>query len=178
MYIGQSVQMRRRKRSHFNALRTGTHRNRHLQNAFDLYGEDNFWFVPLCYCTPLELTVKEQWWMDQEGKKYNKGTAADCPARGSKHSVVARRKIRRALTGRSRTAAERAAISAGKKKLVTPEFRALMSSIRKAAIAADPASIAGLRRWGWKHTPEAIEKMRLAKLGNTYRRDSVAGVKK
>ncbi|MFA5385593.1 MAG: GIY-YIG nuclease family protein [Eubacteriales bacterium] len=42
-YIGQSVNLSRRKSYHFNALRLNRHKNAHLQAAFNRYGA--FFFV-------------------------------------------------------------------------------------------------------------------------------------
>lgn len=43
-YIGQTVDLKRRKRTHINQLRNKTHVNLKLQNAWDKYGETNFSF--------------------------------------------------------------------------------------------------------------------------------------
>lgn len=45
-YIGQSTDLPRRKSYHFTHLATNTHRNRHLQSAFNHYGSSAFrWLV-------------------------------------------------------------------------------------------------------------------------------------
>lgn len=41
-YIGQTVDFNRRKRTHLNKLKNGTHCNSHLQAAYDKYGEQEF----------------------------------------------------------------------------------------------------------------------------------------
>jgi group I intron endonuclease len=59
-YIGQSVDLVRRKNKHFRTLKSGIHRNIHLQRAFDKYGESAFAFKILLYCEKYELTYYEQ----------------------------------------------------------------------------------------------------------------------
>ena len=43
-YIGQSIDLRKRKLTHFSKLRRLSHPNHHLQNAWNKYGEENFIF--------------------------------------------------------------------------------------------------------------------------------------
>jgi len=47
IYIGSSVNIKRRFSQHKSTLRHNTHRNKHLQNAWNKYGEINFEFVIL-----------------------------------------------------------------------------------------------------------------------------------
>lgn len=60
-YIGQTVDFNRRKRSHLNKLKSGTHCNPHLQAAYDKYGEQEFhWRVwQFNNITEEELNQKE-----------------------------------------------------------------------------------------------------------------------
>lgn len=44
IYVGQTINLRRRWHSHRWHLRKGIHKNGHLQNAWNKYGEDNFVF--------------------------------------------------------------------------------------------------------------------------------------
>ena len=43
-YIGQTIDINRRKRTHFNTLRSNTHDNPKLQASWNKYGEENFEF--------------------------------------------------------------------------------------------------------------------------------------
>lgn len=70
-YIGQSIHLNRRKSYHFSQLKKDKHRNQHLQNAFNLYGEENFKFEILLYCEPFELTRYEQTLVDKWNPAYN-----------------------------------------------------------------------------------------------------------
>lgn len=49
-YIGLTNDVYRRKCEHFSHLRCGTHKNSHLQHAWNMYGEDNFIFYILEKC--------------------------------------------------------------------------------------------------------------------------------
>ncbi len=59
-YIGSSQELSRRKIYHFNRLRANNHPNKHMQNAYNLYGEHSFSFDILKYCTVDCLLVEEQ----------------------------------------------------------------------------------------------------------------------
>jgi group I intron endonuclease len=58
-YIGQSIDLRGRKKDHYCKLRHNSGHNSHLQNAFNKYGEYNFEFSILVYCEIYELTRYE-----------------------------------------------------------------------------------------------------------------------
>ena len=59
LYIGQSIDIHRRKRTHLNNLRNNCHVNNYLQNSFNYYGEDAFEFKILCECSKEELDNEE-----------------------------------------------------------------------------------------------------------------------
>lgn len=44
VYIGQSINIEKRLKRHLNDLRKLKHRNQHLQNAFNKYGEKS-WYI-------------------------------------------------------------------------------------------------------------------------------------
>lgn len=59
-YIGSAVNLRARNAGHVWHLRKGSHRNKHLQSAFNKYGAELFSFRPLLYCEPSHLLFYEQ----------------------------------------------------------------------------------------------------------------------
>lgn len=65
VYIGSSIDIRKRLTSHFSALRRGNHRCVHLQHVFNKYGEDSIQIGILEECD--ELNVKEL----REQEKYH-----------------------------------------------------------------------------------------------------------
>lgn len=60
IYIGQTVNYRKRKTSHLNSLKNGNHHNEHLQRAFDKYGESAFEIELIKECTTEELDEMEK----------------------------------------------------------------------------------------------------------------------
>lgn len=66
IYIGLTRNFKRRKTKHLYYLRRNYHVNKHLQNAFNLYGECNFLFTIIesvdCECN---LTMREKYYIDK-----------------------------------------------------------------------------------------------------------------
>ena len=58
-YIGQSKNIKNRRLQHLSELRGNYHSNEHLQNAWNIYGEENFSFEVLEYCPIKSLDEKE-----------------------------------------------------------------------------------------------------------------------
>lgn len=58
-YIGSSLNVSRRWSQHLHLLRNGKHHSKHLQNAWDKYGEKSFTFECIEYCNPDELLALE-----------------------------------------------------------------------------------------------------------------------
>ena len=64
-YVGQSIDIFKRFRSHKNKLRTHEHANGHLQNAWDKYGEENFKFYILEETTLEMLDDRERYYIKE-----------------------------------------------------------------------------------------------------------------
>lgn len=62
-YIGQAEDIEKRQIEHLTALRRGDHYNRHLQRAYDKYGEVSLSFAVLEE-TDGDLLLREQFWYD------------------------------------------------------------------------------------------------------------------
>ncbi len=58
-YIGKSIDVKKRWQQHRRDLKKRKHRNIHLQNSWDLYGEDSFNFYILEKCEPEDLFLEE-----------------------------------------------------------------------------------------------------------------------
>lgn len=67
IYIGSTVDLRVRWERHCWSLRRGKHRNAHLQQAWNLYGEEGFEFSVLEYVDASDLLRFEQAWIDRSG---------------------------------------------------------------------------------------------------------------
>lgn len=63
-YIGQSHDIYYRWRKHKNALNSNYHENNHLQNSWNLYGQENFNFYIVERCDPDQLDEKEIYYID------------------------------------------------------------------------------------------------------------------
>ena len=67
VYIGQTVDYRKRKVGHFSYLRRNAHRNSYLQKSFNKYGESSFKMEIIKECAVDELDKLEIYYM----RKYN-----------------------------------------------------------------------------------------------------------
>jgi group I intron endonuclease len=70
-YIGSSYRIESRIAQHFSDLRNGRHTNQHLQSAFNLYGETEFWWSTIEICNQGDLLTIEQKYLDGLCPKYN-----------------------------------------------------------------------------------------------------------
>jgi len=89
VYIGQAQNIAARWRSHKSKLKRGVHDNRHLQSAWNKYGEVTFSFRVLEYCDPEYLDDREQHFLNlYVGKSicYNIAKDATAPYRGRLHT--------------------------------------------------------------------------------------------
>lgn len=72
IYVGQSRHIKSRFIQHKSELRNGSHYNKHLQYAWDKYGEESFVFSVIEEC-PIELlNERELYWIDKLDA-YNSG---------------------------------------------------------------------------------------------------------
>jgi group I intron endonuclease len=81
VYIGQAINIENRWKGHKKDLRNNYHCNKHLQSAWDKYGEENFKFEIIEECEEDNLTEREQYWIDFYGglnssNNYNKRDAS------------------------------------------------------------------------------------------------------
>lgn len=78
VYIGQSVEIEKRKNRHLRELREGKHKNIHLQRAFDKYGEDSFKHIIIEKCHKAKLNEREKFWISfYNSNNYNYGYNQD-----------------------------------------------------------------------------------------------------
>ena len=113
-YVGSAVDLKRRKTRHFSELRGNKHNNRHLQAAWNKYGEQAFVFVTIEeIAADADLLIAENVWLHAHvGQEYcyNIGVDATAPMQGMigelsptwgyKHSVENIAAIAAASTGR------------------------------------------------------------------------------
>lgn len=136
VYVGSSVNMPKRWKTHLWLLRKNKHRCKHLQNSFNLYGENNFYFEileqitvngPLFQNTRNVLTEREQYWLDfylASGTKVYAGRTKTVHSNlGYKQSEESKLKRSKALKGRGlgtiKTPREARACACGCKQVFT-----------------------------------------------------------
>ena len=73
-YVGSTKDFKRRKQTHFSGLKNNYHPNKHLQNAYNKYGANNFKFEIIEYVKEDLLLDIEQSYIDNSEKEdiYNK----------------------------------------------------------------------------------------------------------
>ena len=175
IYIGSTINLKRRWKEHCNKLRRDIHDNPHLQHAWNKYGENAFEYGVLEYLgNSEELHLAEQFWMDiyrLEGRKlYNCGLVARSPRLGRKHSEETKQKM--SATGKGRIVTEET-----RQKLRDREYtKATRRKMSDGAKTRPPISektrqrlreVTGGRNngmWGRHHTKETRQKIGKTKL--------------
>ena len=111
IYVGLTIDVKRRFKEHKSELRSGIHYNSHLQRAWNKYGEDAFEFNVLEYCSDDKLSDNESWWIDyfdstNKLKGYNQITGGKCnngsanPMYNKHHSIESRKKMSESRKGK------------------------------------------------------------------------------
>ena len=158
-YVGSATKLLKRKRRHWADLRGNCHHSRHLQRAWNKYGEDAFIFEVIEHWEPEFLVSFEQWWINMLQPEYNM-----CPVAGSclgvTHTEEAKAKRSAAMMGHKHTRASRTKMSvAVKGRKFTDEHKANLS----AAHTGQP------NNWlGCKHAEESKRKMSKSKTGKPW----------
>lgn len=143
-YVGSTINMKERARTHRNRLRRGNHHATHLQAAWCKYGEECFVFEIIEEVGSIDALqgAEDRWLAEHVGQPYcyNKSRYSDTPMRGI-------RKEDHPSYGRAKTPEEVAAISTSVKKLYadgfnpriglthTEETKAIISAKVQAAVA-------------------------------------------
>lgn len=106
-YIGSSINVKRRLQTHICHLNKGMHHNRHLQAAYNKYGQKAFQFVILEICEPIIDTILslEQKYLDLN-PEYNNAPIAGSN-NGYKHSAETKKKMSNSRTGKPKIYTDR-----------------------------------------------------------------------
>ena len=157
-YVGSAVSLRKRKRDHWSVLRRDAHRNAHLQNAWNKYGEDAFAFEVLECWEPEFLVSMEQWWMNMLCPEYNILPVAGSSL-GMRHTDESRSNMSAAQKGRVFTEDHKSNLSTAQiGREHTAETKAKLSAAMK-------GNTHGL---GYKHTKESLAKQSAAQMGRKF----------
>lgn len=137
-YLGSALNLQKRKREHFLALKAQKHYNKHLQRAVNKYGLDSFTFRVVELCDREILLEREQYyldWLQPFGERgFNIAIDATKGMNGRQHT--AKTKLRQSRTAKLRS---------------TPEYRENIS----AKLKGHPGHMKGR-----KLTPEQIDKVK------------------
>lgn len=104
MYIGSAICIKKRLCKHKWCLKNNIHTNKHLQNAFNIYGSDSFIYEIIEICSEKILLEREQYWIDKFNASnrdfgFNVVPYSDRKAM----SEETKEKISKALKGRKKT---------------------------------------------------------------------------
>lgn len=133
IYVGSARRLSTRRNGHFSGLRSNTHPNKKLQNAWDKYGEHIFIFEPLITCAPSMLIHYEQQFIDQWKPAYNIRTVAESNA-GLKYTPEQKEGLRKVKNG----AAWKANMSRSKTGSTRPDDVKQRISVAMKIISANP----------------------------------------
>ena len=175
-YIGKAQNITKRKNWHLSYLRRNQHTNKHLQAAFNQYGEVAFIFTSLLYCNKESLDKYEVLFIkiynsSNPSKGYNKSLGGD-GSNGLKHTEEEKLKISKALTGKVRSDEHRKHISESHKgmkysdevkaKRAAANFKHSEESKVKMSAAQSGENNA---MYGKHHTEETRAKIALGRIG-------------
>ena len=143
-YVGSTNNTKERFRNHRKLLRGNRHHCKHLQAAWNKYGESKFSFDVVQYVPEGEslFTAEDKWLEEHYGKDYcyNSGRRADAPMRGLPKE-------------------QHPAFGVPK----TPEHKEAISETLKAYYAESPENHP---MYGRRHTAEAKAKMSASRMGH------------
>jgi group I intron endonuclease len=171
VYVGSAQNLKKRWSQHLTDLRRGVHHSRHLQGAWNKYGEDSFAWDVLEYAEDSDLVELEQRHIDlhrsfDQEHGFNMYPTAGSPL-GRSLSEQAKEKIRAANVGRKHTAETRAKMSEMRKgKKLSPEHVKALQGINIGRVHSDAmrANLSEAKK-GVKLTAEHRAKIGMAGMG-------------
>lgn len=164
IYIGCSTHIQSRWNNHRSRLRKGSHRNLHLQGAWQGYGERSFEFQILELVESEKLVEREQYWFDttncfDPAFGYNQNPFAGT-TKGGKHrpaSEERKRKIGDANRGRKHSEEQ------------TRRHSEIMRGRKKPPRTEDHRRNLSVSMTGKKHSEETLKKLSESHKTDSYR---------
>lgn len=98
IYIGSSVNLKKREQVHFRQLKLNKHHSILLQRSYNKHGVDNFKFNVLEYCDKNLLLLREQYYIDTFNPRYNVCKIAGSPL-GVVRTELTKKKLSEAHMG-------------------------------------------------------------------------------
>lgn len=98
IYIGSSKNLKSRKKQHFLSLKNNVHYCKEMQNDFNFFGEENFYFEVIITCDKEYLLYYEQQIIDGITQKYNSSPTAGSQL-GFRHNQETKDKISKMKKG-------------------------------------------------------------------------------
>lgn len=121
IYIGQTINFKKRQQRHKWSLKVNKHDNHHLQQSCNLYGIENLEFSKLVFCTKEELTELEQYLVDFYQPEYNICKTVVTSCQGVKRSQITKDKISKSRKNKK--------LSSEHKKLLSDAHKGLKQSL-------------------------------------------------
>ena len=158
-YIGSAVNLVTRWQLHRNGLLAGRHVNRHLQSAWNKYGEESFKFLPILTCAKSMLLFYEQQLLDKAKPEYN-----ICPTAGSQ---LGSKRAPGFQVGRVLSKDVYAKIGKVNKGRKNP---AVAEANRQRVVTEETRKKMGDNKRGKKQSPDHVANRAKAMIGNTNMR--------
>jgi group I intron endonuclease len=166
IYIGQSVNIEKRWGDHKYELRGNRHGNEHLQNAWNIDGEDNFEFTIIGECDENQLNTMEEYYIF-ELMSYDRrvGYNKNYGGKSGRPTEEARKKNSEAQKGKHHTEETKKKMSETRKTVMNrPEVRKKISESLKGKTFSEDyrkkLSENNARYWKGKHHTEESNKKR------------------
>lgn len=188
IYIGSAINFNDRFYHHKYQLQKNIHKNYHLQNAWNKYGERCFCFQPIIICSKDMLLYYEQLIINHVHPKYNIAKSVESPQLGRFHRKESIEKMRIAKIGKTASMETRLKMSDNKSGNKHPmwgkhpsiETRLKMSKSAIGKIISDEtrakisaAMIGNTHGLGYKHSAETRLKMSRPRSEETRHKISV-----
>lgn len=169
IYIGQSIDIELRFKSHKNKLERGNHDNIHLQKSWRKYGKEKFEFDILCECEEEKLNETEEYYIfelmtynDKVGYNKQYGGQSNRPTKETKEKLSKSHKGKN--IGKNNNMFGKHHSDESKKK---------MSESKKGKYSGDKNPMYGKRgknnpNYGKKRTKESRIKMSIAQHGENH----------
>lgn len=148
VYVGSSINIKKRCGKHLWQLRKGIHENPHISRSWNKYGEEAFVFR-MIEAVPdhTKLIEREQFWMDRLCPEFNQRPAAGNNL-GLKYSEETKRKMSASMMGKT------------KGRIVTEETRRKISEANMGRkVSAETRAKLSKSHMGIVHSPETIERI-------------------